>query len=64
MGIRAIEITDNSIGDAPMLPALLGQIPATETIIAVSGDGAYDTKGSIGVNHGALNSTGNGGSIY
>src|SRR5277367_1964741 len=45
MEIRAIEITDNSIGDAPMLPELLGQIPATETIIAVSGDGAYDTKG-------------------
>jgi hypothetical protein len=45
MEIRAIEITDNSIGDAPMLPELLGQIPAAEAIIAVSGDGAYDTKG-------------------
>jgi hypothetical protein len=45
MEIRAIEITGNSIGDAPMLPALLNQIPTAEPIIAVSGDGAYDTKG-------------------
>ena len=28
--IRAIEITDNRIGDAPMLPELLKQIPSTE----------------------------------
>ncbi|MQR01261.1 IS5 family transposase [Glaciimonas soli] len=45
MAIRAIEITDNSVGDAPMLPELLKQIPVSETIWAVSGDGAYDTKG-------------------
>lgn len=45
MGIRAIEITDNSISDAPMLPELLAQTPAAETIVAVSGDGAYDNKG-------------------
>ena len=43
--IRAIEVTDNTIGDAPMLPELLAQIAATETITVVSGDGAYDTKG-------------------
>jgi len=42
--IRAIEVTDNSIGDAPMLPELLAQIPAAEAVAAVSGDGAYDTK--------------------
>nr|WP_011997478.1 IS5-like element ISPa35 family transposase [Pseudomonas aeruginosa]CAO91762.1 transposase [Pseudomonas aeruginosa] len=42
--IRAIEVTDNRIGDAPMLPELLTQIPATETVATVSGDGAYDTK--------------------
>jgi len=42
--IRAVEITDNSIGDAPMLPELLKQIPATETLLSVRGDGAYDTK--------------------
>lgn len=44
MEIRAIEIMDNSIGGAPMLPPLLNQIPRAEPIIAVSGDGAYDTK--------------------
>ncbi len=42
--IRAIEITDNGTGDAPMLPELLSQIPADESIRSVSGDGAYDTK--------------------
>lgn len=44
LAIRAIEITDNGTGDAPMLPELLSQIPADETIRSVSGDGAYDTK--------------------
>lgn len=42
--IRAIEVTDNSVGDAPMLPELLGQIPPYEAVARVSGDGAYDTK--------------------
>ena len=42
--IRAMEVTDNSIGDAPVLPALLSLIPADERIASVSGDGAYDTK--------------------
>jgi len=42
--IRAMEVTDNNIGDAPVLPALLSQIPADERIGSVSGDGAYDTK--------------------
>jgi hypothetical protein len=42
--IRAIEVTDNSVGDAPMLPELLRQIPPDESIASVSGDGAYDTK--------------------
>lgn len=42
--IRTIEVTDNSVGDAPMLPELLGQIPADEAVASVSGDGAYDTK--------------------
>lgn len=42
--IRAIEVTDNSVGDAPMLPELLAQIPADEAIASVSADGAYDTK--------------------
>lgn len=43
--IRAIEVTDNSVGDAPMLPGLLEQIPPDEPIASVSTDGAYDTKG-------------------
>ncbi len=41
--IRAIEVTDSSAGDAPMLPALLQQIDGA--ITSVSGDGAYDTRG-------------------
>lgn len=40
--IRAIEVTDNSVGGAPMLPELLAQIPSDEPIASVSGDGAYD----------------------
>jgi hypothetical protein len=42
--IRAMEVTDNSIGDAPVLPDLLNQIPLEEPVLEVSGDGAYDTK--------------------
>jgi hypothetical protein len=42
--IRAVEITDNRVGDAPMLPELLKQIPSTEPLLSVRGDGAYDTK--------------------
>lgn len=44
MEIRAIEVTSNSVGDAPMLPELLAQIPPGVTIASVTGDGAYDTK--------------------
>lgn len=40
--IRAIEVTDNSVGDAPMLPGLLAQ--PDEAVASVGGDGAYDTK--------------------
>lgn len=43
--IRAIEVTDNRTGDAPMLPGMLQQIPLEETILSVAADGAYDTKG-------------------
>ena len=43
--IRAIEVTGNATGDAPMLPCLLDQIPAEEVIASISGHGAYDTKG-------------------
>lgn len=44
LDIRAIEVTTNAIGDAPVLPDLLAQIPADELIISVGGDGAYDTR--------------------
>ena len=42
--IRAIEITGAGVGDAPMLPGLLDQIPADQPIAKVSADGAYDTR--------------------
>jgi hypothetical protein len=42
--IRAVEVTSNAIGDAPMLPELLAQIPPEEPIDSVGADGAYDTR--------------------
>ena len=44
LDIRAIEVTTNAIGDAPVLPDLLAPIPEDERILSVGGDGAYDTK--------------------
>ena len=48
--VRAVEMTSNRIGDAPVLPALLAQIPTEERIDSVTADGIYDTKGC----HGAI----------
>ncbi|WCM95493.1 IS5 family transposase [Acidovorax sp. GBBC 1281] len=47
--IRAIEVTSNAIGDAPMLPQLLAQIEVDEPIasVSVSADGAYDTRACL-----------------
>ena len=42
--IRAVEVTSSDIGDAPMLPDLLSQIPPDEEIASVTADGAYDTR--------------------
>ena len=42
--IRAVEVTSSDIGDAPMLPELLAQIPADQVIASVTADGAYDTR--------------------
>lgn len=42
--VRAVEITGSSIGDAPMLPELLDQIPREQGIGSVTADGAYDTR--------------------
>jgi hypothetical protein len=42
--VRAVEITGNHIGDAPVLPDLLSQIPADEQVGSVTADGACDTR--------------------
>ena len=42
--IRAAEFTSNEVGNAPMLPELLNQIPADQEIGSVTADGAYDTR--------------------
>ena len=42
--IRAIEVTSSSIGDAPMLPDLLSQIPPDQELGSVTADGAYDRR--------------------
>ncbi len=42
--VRTIEVTSSSIGDAPILPDLLNQIPLEEEIGSVTADGAYDTR--------------------
>jgi hypothetical protein len=42
--IRAIEVTSSSIGDAPILPDLLNQIPPGQELGRVTADGAYDTR--------------------
>jgi hypothetical protein len=42
--IRGIEVTTNQVVDALVLPELLNQIPADETIKSVKADAAYDTK--------------------
>ncbi len=53
--VRAVEITGSGVGDAPMLPSLLDQIPEGEPIASVTADGAYDTRGCRDAiaNHGA-----------
>jgi hypothetical protein len=42
--IRAAEFTTNDVGDAPMLPDLLNQIPPDQEIASVTADGAFDTR--------------------
>ncbi|WP_281985362.1 IS5 family transposase [Thalassorhabdomicrobium marinisediminis] len=42
--VRAVEVTGSHIGDAPILPDLLSQIPADEAIGSITADGAYDTR--------------------
>lgn len=45
--IRAIAMTSNRVGNAPMLPELLAQIPADESIRLVSGDGVMTPKSAM-----------------
>lgn len=42
--IRAVEVTTSNVGDAPMLPNLLEQVPPDQEIATVTADGAYDTR--------------------
>jgi hypothetical protein len=42
--IRTIEVTSSSIGDAPILPDRLNQIPSGQELGSVTADGAYDTR--------------------
>ena len=42
--VCAVEVSGGNVGDAPMLPELLGQIPADREIGSVTADGAYDTR--------------------
>ena len=42
--VRAVEVTTNNVGDAPMLPELFDQIPEDQNIGPVAADGAYDTR--------------------
>lgn len=41
--IRAVGVTTSTVGDAPMLPDMLEQIPSDQEIATVTTDGAYDT---------------------
>ncbi len=42
--IRAIAFTSRDVGDAPVLPELLDQIPPDQEIGRVTADGAFDTR--------------------
>ncbi len=42
--VRAVEVTTSNVGDAPMLPELLNQVPPDQNIGSVTADGAYDTR--------------------
>ena len=46
--VRAVEVTDSTVGDAPMLPGLLSQIPTAEQIATVTADGACDGRACRG----------------
>jgi hypothetical protein len=41
--VRAAGFTSHDVGDAPMLPELLNQIPSDQEIASVTADGTFDT---------------------
>ena len=42
--IWAVQVTSRDVGDAPLLPELLNQIPPDQAIPSVTADRAYDTR--------------------
>lgn len=42
--IRAICVTSNEVSDAAVIAQLLEQVPLNETVLSLTGDGAYDTQ--------------------
>ena len=42
--VQVVEIIGRQVGDAPMLPELLDQIPSNQDVGSVTADGAYDTR--------------------
>ena len=42
--VRAVKVTTSDIGDVPMPPNLLKQVPPDQDIESVNADGAYDTR--------------------
>ena len=45
--VRAVEVTTSNVGDAPMLPGLLDQIPSDQSVGSVTADGAYDMAATL-----------------
>ena len=44
--IRAVGVTTSNVGDAPMLPDLLEQIPPDQEFATITADAAYDSRPS------------------
>ncbi len=42
--VRAVEVTTSNVGDAPLRPERLNQVPEDQEIGSVTADGAYDTR--------------------
>ncbi len=48
--VRAVEVTTSNVGDAPMLPGLLDQIPPDQSVGSVIADDVYDTINLVQIN--------------